>query len=136
MGLYYLGYRSAMRLRKYADTGVCGLFNLSGRDAMKSLNKYGFVSGGYIVDKMDRVALTAINTEFPDTKNDLWFTSDCSVEFLKQLCNTDNIRYAVSLDRDSLYCIDAKVKLLQGDTEIAKGYFTFVHADKNFCKNT
>ena len=42
---------------------------------MNKLNKYGFISGGWLYDMMDRKALTTLNRVFPLTKDQQIYTA-------------------------------------------------------------
>lgn len=103
---------------------------------MKKFNKYGFVSGGYIADKMDREALGALNKEYPVTKKELWFTADCHIEFYKQLCSTKKIRFNAFVMAFFAWqtSVDIEITLFQENAQIATGWFTFTKARHNFCK--
>lgn len=103
---------------------------------MKNTNKYGFISGGYIADILDRAALDEINRCYPETEKQQVYTSWCEISFEKQLCSTKGIR--VETDTIKQCTLGAvwlvENALYQGDTIIAFGGFKFMLANKNFCK--
>ena len=101
---------------------------------MDKTNKYGFISGGYIFDLLDRKALEAINEAYPKTKDQQIYTKVGSIVYKKQLCNTENIKtnteYIFKKNDEYFVCI----VLEQNDTRIADVMFTFARADHNYCK--
>ena len=101
---------------------------------MKNTNKYGFISGGYIFDLLDRKALEAINEAYPETKDQQIYTKVGSIVYKKQLCNTENIKtnteYIFKKNDEYFVC----VVLEQNDTRIADVTFTFARADHNYCE--
>lgn len=102
---------------------------------MDKLNKYGFVSGGYIFDLLDRAALEAINERF-NNADKLIFTVDAQVEYHKQLCNlrgAQTIVDFVEYDKVSRRYV-AGVRLRQIATDIAHGTFYFKKANHNYCE--
>lgn len=100
---------------------------------MKNKNKYGFYSGGFITDKLDRIALDAINKAYPMTSSQLWFTSTAKIDFKKQLCNLKDISYECGIWPAGCGSIYVLVELYQSDTIIAVGNFAFVKTNKNYC---
>lgn len=101
---------------------------------MKNTNKYGFYSGAYIFDRIDRYALRMLNNAYPETKNELWFTSYCDVKFLKQLCDTDATFLRTTTFQKYGEDATVGVELIQGKTTIANGYVCFQKAKGDYCK--
>lgn len=102
---------------------------------MKNKNKYGFYSGGYIFDRIDRYALRTLNNAYPETKDELWFTSNCTVDYKKQLCDSDELTFmrttVFQKFNDSAL---VGVELVQGTTLIATGCISFSKAKGDYCK--
>lgn len=102
---------------------------------MKNKNKYGFYSGGYIFDLLDRAALDAINKKFNNT-NKFIFTRQAEMDYRKQLCNLIGVKTIVDFvefdTEHRMYVVG--VKLRQIATDIAYGTFYFKQAYKNFCE--
>lgn len=101
---------------------------------MKNINKYGFYSGGYIADRIDRYALRMLNNSYPETKNELWFTRACDITYKKQLCDTDATYLRTIAFNKMNDSTTVGVELVQGDTLIAIGYVVFAKAKGDFCK--
>lgn len=103
---------------------------------MEQKNKYGFLSGGFIFDKLDRWALDYINTQYPYTQEENWFTARAEIQFRKQLCSDKDIYYKADVDfYDSLTgSIIVNIDLLQTDTIIATARIGFRRAKKDFCQ--
>lgn len=105
---------------------------------MQELNKYGFYSGGYIFDVLDRVALAAINKKYPNTKKQQIYTAHADVFFTKQLCTTEFTTDAYSIntwiDIDGVRKYRATVVLIANDVQIATAHIIFALAKKNYCK--
>ena len=101
---------------------------------MKNTNKYGFISGGYIFDLLDRTALQAINEKYPETANQQVYTASADIRYFKQLCNTDNIDFFIfdCCYRDNGYGVF--LELHQNDTIIATADFDFAVAKHNYCE--
>jgi len=102
---------------------------------MKNTNKYGFISGGYIADLLDRAALEAVNERY-NNADKLIFTKQAEIDYRKQLCNLRGIKVVVDFveydhSRRMYVC---GVKLQQISTDIAYGTFYFKQAYKNFCE--
>ena len=101
---------------------------------MKNKNKYGFYSGAYITDLLDRAALKAINDKFNNADKQI-YTIWAQVTFLNQLCNLKNVRtnaYDVHwVPEARTYVVD--ITLEQIDTVIATATFEFKQAFKNKC---
>ena len=102
---------------------------------MDKTNKYGFVSGGYIADILDRAALDAVNQKFHNADK-LIFTRTAEIDYRKQLCNLRGVKTIVDfVEYDGAHRkYVAGVKLRQIDTDIAYGTFYFKQAFKNFCE--
>lgn len=99
-------------------------------------NKYGFVSGGYIADIMDRLALRKINERFPETQNQQIYTSKAKISYYKQLCNTDGMAAdlgCADISRDT-YIVACDLYDHNG-VMVASGEFEFVKATHNFCSD-
>lgn len=103
---------------------------------MKNTNKYGFISGGYIFDLLDRAALDYINRCYPDTESQQVYTAWCEVNFNKQLCSTRGI--TIKTDKIEQRIIGewwiVNNSLWQRETVIAHAQFWFRKAKKNYCK--
>lgn len=106
---------------------------------MKNLNKYGFYSGGYIADLLDRRALQAVNDNYPSTQNKQLYTSHCKIRFLKQLCTkkcTPVLRWVMpqsGLDRKREYAVN--IELYDANwVQVAEADFVFRIAKHNYCE--
>lgn len=100
---------------------------------MKDTNKYGFISGGYIFDLLDRKALEAINKKFPYTKDTQLYTSTGNIHYEKQLCDTKNIETKpLVYDFNDYYSVI--IELWQHNTLIASATFLFEFAKHNYCE--
>lgn len=103
---------------------------------MDKTNKYGFISGGYIFDLLDRTALQAINEKYPETANQQVYTASADINYSKQLCNLEYITPIV------IMCFYSQAKhkfvvicrLYQNETEIADACFEFAIAEHNYCE--
>lgn len=100
---------------------------------IKGKNKYGFYSGGFITDMLDKIALRAINEKYPQTKRELWFTSSATVDFKKQLCDLKKLTHLVDAI-ETAGIIYTCAALYQEKTLIAIGNFTFKKAKHNYCE--
>lgn len=102
---------------------------------MKKTNKYGFISGGYIADLLDRAALMAVNQRY-DNADKLIFTRQAEIDYRKQLCTMRGARVVVDFVEFShstrTYVVG--LKLQQISTDIAYGTFYFKQAHKNYCE--
>ena len=105
---------------------------------MQELNKYGFYSGGYIFDVLDRVALATINKKYPNTKKQQIYTAHADVFFTKQLCTSEFTIDAYSantwVDMDGVRKYRVTVVLIADGVQIATAYITFALAKRNYCK--
>lgn len=101
---------------------------------MKNKNKYGFYSGGYIFDRIDRYALRMLNNSYPETKDELWFTEACEVNFLKQMCDNDSTYLRTTTFQKFNDSATIGVELVQGKTTLAIGYVVFKRAKGDYCK--
>lgn len=102
---------------------------------MKNKNKYGFYSGGYIFDRIDRYALRTLNNAYPETKDELWFTSHATIDYKKQLCDNDEstfMRTTVFQKMPDSAIIS--VEFVQGKTLIAIGCVSFTKTGNDYCK--
>lgn len=101
---------------------------------MNPYNKYGFVSGGAIFDAMDRAALRLLNTGWPETDKENWFTASAEISFLRQANPGTKIR-CLSLncvkDGDTVY---VDMCAYADETLVAQCAFNFKKATHDFCK--
>ena len=103
---------------------------------MKTTNKYGFVSGGWIFDYMDRAALNCLNVSYPETRNQNFYTAKASVNFLSQVCDTKDISADIRIIPHGKWGKSYSVitYLRQGNIRRAEGVFLFVKAKENKCE--
>lgn len=102
---------------------------------MNKLNKYGFVSGGWLYDLMDRKALTTLNRVFPLTKDQQIYTAQANVEYFKQVCDDKNLMMIVPFVNDetpNTYYVP--VDVYYGTTFAAHATFIFKKANQNYCE--
>lgn len=101
-------------------------------------NKYGFISGGYIADMLDRQALLHINNTYPDTRAKQLYTKEASIDYVNQLCNLKNIYFNIksycNYRKDGRLEAQAHVILYQADKIMAEADFEFVEAKTNKCE--
>jgi 3-hydroxymyristoyl/3-hydroxydecanoyl-(acyl carrier protein) dehydratase len=98
-------------------------------------NIYGTLSGGFLVDVMDRVAQNRVIRKYPEYK--YWFTSHIeNVKYNRKVCNvnTDVIIecFFEKIDKNKI-----KVSTIMTDNNcriICEGDFYFVGKDKNECE--
>lgn len=101
---------------------------------MNQYNKYGFISGGALFDAMDRAALRMLNTKYPETDKENWFTASAETSFLRQARPGTEIKCLGALcekNDDTAYIamgVYADGKL------IANCAFVFKKAHHDFCK--
>lgn len=101
---------------------------------MKNKNDYGFYSGGYIFDRLDRIALKVARRE-PLLKNAQLYTQSADIQFKKQLCDlcgTHTRLLGVEWVGNDEY--EVQISLWQGTIEIAVAYFNFKVAKHNYCE--
>lgn len=99
-------------------------------------NKYGFVSGGYIADLMDRLALRKINESFPETKDQQIYTASARITYHKQLCDTVGVASDTGCTQlDSATYLASCDLYDHNGVMIASGEFDFVKATHNFCSD-
>ena len=101
---------------------------------MKTKNKYGFVSGGYIFDKMDRIVQDLVETNNPDLK--YWMTKSAKVRYLKQVCSEENVGYQVRIRfrfRNIVFVKSYIYKDWNPDIHLAEASFVFVGKNKIHC---
>ena len=99
-------------------------------------NKYGFVSGGYIADLMDRLALDKINELFPETKDQQIYTASARITYHKQLCDTTGVASDTGCTKlDSVTYLASCDLYDHNGVMIASGEFDFVKATHNFCSD-
>ena len=108
---------------------------------MERLNKYGFVSGGYIFDYLDRTALDYLNLEYPKTKTENWFTESADVKFYKQWCDEEYDTFLGSTmeyykQDKGIAKINVKLFLHNARLIIAEATFVFKRANNDFCRIT
>ncbi len=102
---------------------------------MKDKNDYGFYSGGYVFDRLDRHALLVLRKKFPELKNKQLYTAESKVFFERQLCDLDRVRIftgEVKQTGDNAYYVENIMR--KHSTLIAYGFFTFVVAKHNYCE--
>ena len=101
-------------------------------------NKYGFISGGYIADMLDRQALLHINNLYPDTKVKQLYTKEANIGYANQLCNLKNIYFNIKSScnsrKDGRLKAWAHVILYQADKIMAIADFEFIEAKTNKCE--
>ncbi|MBO4726086.1 MAG: hypothetical protein J5598_00605 [Clostridia bacterium] len=101
-------------------------------------NKYGFISGGYIADMLDRQALLHINNIYPDTREKQLYTKTADIEYIHQLCNLKNIYFNIksecSYRKDGRLEAETHIILYQNEEIMAEADFAFVEAKVNQCK--
>lgn len=101
---------------------------------MNQYNKYGFVSGGAIFDAMDRAALRMLNSHYPETDNENWFTASAETSFLRQACPGTKITcVGVLCDKNDDTAYIAMGAYADG-TQVATSAFVFKKARHDFCK--
>lgn len=101
---------------------------------MQNKNDYGFYSGGYIFDRLDRAALKVARRE-PLLKNAQLYTQTADIQFKKQLCNLSGVHtrlLSICWVGNDEY--EVQISLWQGTTEIAVAYFNFKIAKHNHCE--
>lgn len=101
---------------------------------MKIRNKYGFVSGGYIFDKMDRIAQDWVETKNRDLK--YWMTKSAKIKYMRQICSEENLAFGVRI----LFRIGKTVfvdvytyKDWDSKEHLAEARFIFVGKNKIHC---
>ena len=102
---------------------------------MDKLNKYNFVSGGWLFDQMDRKALATLNRVFPITKDQQVYTASASVEYYKQVCDDKDLMIIVPFvndDEPDAYYVP--VDVYYGTTFAAHARFIFKKANHNYCE--
>ena len=100
---------------------------------MNPYNKYGFISGGAIFDTMDRAALRMLNTGWPETDKENWFTASAEISFLRQACPGTKIRCLGNSvkDGDTVY---VGMAAYADEILVAQCAFKFKKATHDFCK--
>lgn len=101
---------------------------------MEERNKYGFVSGGWIFDYMDRKALETLNRAFGDTSNKNYFTASAKIKYIRQMCDTKCIQCGVGIKFITGRKCLVHVVLAQDMERKAEADFIFVEAKENKCK--
>jgi len=104
-------------------------------DDAEKLNKYGFVSGGYLFDLMDRAALRAINKYAPYTTDEQIYTKTAKVWYLKQVCPDDTLKpntYLLYRKEPDEYHVE--IHLLVDKDVVSRAEFVFKKAKRNHCK--
>lgn len=101
---------------------------------MQNKNDYGFYSGGYIFDRLDRAALKVARREAL-LKDKQLYTQSADIQYKKQLCNLNGVHtrlLGVEWVGNDEY--EVQIALWQGTTEIAVAYFNFKVATHNYCE--
>lgn len=101
---------------------------------MNQYNKYGFISGGTLFDAMDRAALRMLNTKYPKTDKENWFTASAETSFLRQACPGTEIKCLGILcgkNDDTAYIA---MGVYADGTLVANCAFVFKKARHDFCK--
>lgn len=101
---------------------------------MKNTNKYGFISGGYIFDLLDRTALEKLNLCYPETETQQIYTKESTITYHKQLCDLSDVRFRLRYATFDGKEYRVGLSLLQGKTKIAHARFVFVQAKHNYCE--
>lgn len=101
---------------------------------MNQYNKYGFISGGALFDAMDRAALRLLNTEYPETDKENWFTASAETSFLRQACPGTKITCAGSLCNKNDDAIYITMAAYADGTHVATSVFVFKKARHDFCR--
>lgn len=100
--------------------------------SIKIYNKDGFVSGGYIFDRLDRFSQFLVSRKSNYKYN---FTSWGFIKYPKQLCKPDfiyGINFIKKLNkRKYLTMVYARDR---NGVKVAWGIFCFVGTEKNFCE--
>ena len=102
---------------------------------MKEKNDYGFYSGGYIFDRLDRTALKAIRKQYGLSPATQLYTANATITFMHQLCDIKKSRCFfgdIEVMGDGSYQIS--VRLHQAQTCIASATFWFKKAKHNYCE--
>lgn len=106
---------------------------------MKEKNDYGFYSGGYIFDRLDRAALRFVRQAYPELKGKQVYTSWSEIKFHKQLCALDNSKVHLDccetfegMSGDTTY--EVAVYLTVPSLRIASAAFWFKVAKHNYCE--
>lgn len=105
---------------------------------MQDLNKYGFYSGGYIYDLLDRAALSAINAKYPHTIYKQLYTTYGEIIYYKQLCDdkiTIMLRTVCCSNKKPARTYYVSLELYDKNrTKIAMAQFNFRIAKHNYCE--
>lgn len=102
---------------------------------MKNKNDYGFYSGGYIFDRLDRAALNYLRKKWEHLQGKQVYTARSLVWFERQLCSIDKAKVFLNsweCKDDNTYEIG--VTLRNVSVEIASGTFIFKVAKHNYCE--
>lgn len=104
---------------------------------LNQYNKYGFISGGALFDMLDRFALRKINSEYPETDSQNWFTASAEVSFFKQACPGVSLQLITNYidKKDNIIYIDVEARN-EENLVICNCCFSFKLAKKNFCSLT
>lgn len=101
---------------------------------MNQYNKYGFISGGALFDAMDRAALRLLNTEYPETDKENWFTASAETSFLRQACPGTKITCKNCEFEKTDDCAWITMSAWANETLVATSAFVFKRAHQDFCK--
>jgi len=98
-------------------------------------NKYGFVSGGYLYDKLDRITQDFIERNNPQKK--YWMTKKASATYNKQVCSLKDIKFSVVIDFKIRNHVYARGCVFDKNTNscLVEVHFLFVGKDKIHCSN-
>lgn len=98
-------------------------------------NIYGTISGGLLVDIMDRVAHNRVVKKYPKYK--YWFTSEVqNIKFKRKVCNL-NTNFIIECFFEKIDKNKIKISIVVTDDNchiICEGDFYFVGKDKNECE--
>ena len=105
---------------------------------MKEKNDYGFYSGGYIFDRLDRAALRFALQQWPELKGKQVYTAWSEIKFHKQLCTLENSKVHwdsyETIDGMNGLTYEVNVYLTVPGHRIASATFWFKEAKHNYCE--
>lgn len=103
---------------------------------MKKNNKYGFVSGGYLFDIMDRYALEKLI----DTKGTgFYFTASANISYQKQCCDHNDLCLQYThIAEDPVHPDNYSVNVIayspKTKIQYASALFLFTRKNHNYCE--
>ena len=101
---------------------------------MKNKNDYGFYSGGYIFDRLDRTALRVARRE-SKLKHAQLYTETSFIRYHKQLCDLNLLHTVINkADWVRAYEYEVQIELWQHAIKIASACFNFHVAAHNYCE--